>query len=149
MQCPVCSTADDNPYVATKCGHVFHKECLRKWLATKAENYDRLNTTCPVCRETVTLTDCLALFTSAERSRPLSEREQINADIAKTLDELAKVRMEKFRLQCKKGTLKRETAFVEDSLTQIDLDIASVSGKVVLLRKKKALLPPRYDWASL
>ncbi|GIQ85678.1 hypothetical protein KIPB_007387 [Kipferlia bialata] len=141
MQCPVCSTSDDNPYVATKCGHVFHKECLRKWLGTKAENYDRLNTTCPVCRETVTLKDCLAIFTSAESTRPLSEREQADVDIARVEDELKAKRAERDRLQCKKGTLRDEIAFVEDSLTQIDLEIVSGSGKARLLKKRRDNMP--------
>merc|ERR1719476_41337 len=45
-ECPICfaSPCDDNEdeMLAPRCGHAFHKECLKSWL--------KRHPTCPVCR---------------------------------------------------------------------------------------------------
>jgi len=40
--CSICIDGMEQEYKVTKCGHLFHRECLFKWL----EN----NVTCPLCR---------------------------------------------------------------------------------------------------
>lgn len=44
--CPICFDSCSNKKIATtRCGHVFHEECLTKWT--------RLSSTCPMCRRDV------------------------------------------------------------------------------------------------
>lgn len=38
-------------YVKTKCGHKFHKPCLRRWLFHS--NFSPNKTTCPLCRKMI------------------------------------------------------------------------------------------------
>uniref|UniRef100_A0A7S2P053 RING-type domain-containing protein n=1 Tax=Zooxanthella nutricula TaxID=1333877 RepID=A0A7S2P053_9DINO len=44
-ECPICFEDLDNLSVVarTPCGHVFHEDCVRRWLAKRG--------TCPLCRE--------------------------------------------------------------------------------------------------
>ncbi|GIQ83050.1 hypothetical protein KIPB_004297 [Kipferlia bialata] len=85
MQCPICSTSDEGEWVATRCGHVFHKTCLRDWLAmVVSEDYARSNDTCPVCREDVRLADCISLFVEpTSQESPSSTHDQFD-DLRKT-----------------------------------------------------------------
>ena len=45
ISCPIClmDVEKDNEYYEIKCNHIFHKECLEKWL-------EKYNYICPVCR---------------------------------------------------------------------------------------------------
>jgi len=44
--CSICfEQYEKENYVAVKCGHTFHKDCIEKWL--------RIRQTCPLCRESV------------------------------------------------------------------------------------------------
>ena len=42
---PVGGSSDSSPRVVTPCDHVFHQDCLKRWMDIKME--------CPVCRRTV------------------------------------------------------------------------------------------------
>jgi hypothetical protein len=41
--CPICLETDTGPWLTTRCGHVFHRTCIRRWQKD----------TCPMCREHV------------------------------------------------------------------------------------------------
>lgn len=42
--CSICMDAMSKIFITvTKCNHVFHKKCLKKWTTN-------FNTTCPLCR---------------------------------------------------------------------------------------------------
>lgn len=46
QDCPICYEAiDAGCEKVLKCKHVFHKECIEKWLSTKS--------TCPICRKPI------------------------------------------------------------------------------------------------
>ena len=60
--CIICwkSFSFEKPYylinhliVRTPCGHLFHKECLQRWMNIKEEEEenDAIDPTCPICRE--------------------------------------------------------------------------------------------------
>ncbi|XP_061395788.1 uncharacterized protein LOC133331408 [Musca vetustissima] len=62
--CGICSefyTARDNIYV-TRCGHVFHQQCLFHWL--------RVSTTCPQCRDPCLRHRCRKIYLNFQ---PLNE----------------------------------------------------------------------------
>ncbi|KAJ1518954.1 hypothetical protein ONE63_011442 [Megalurothrips usitatus] len=46
--CPICKEDDDGGWVNTKCGHLFHKKCLDRWVATPGQK-DRYFKVCPLC----------------------------------------------------------------------------------------------------
>ncbi len=42
-ECSICCTTIDKGHYVTKCGHVYHLECIIPWFMKK--------TTCPMCRQ--------------------------------------------------------------------------------------------------
>ena len=42
-QCPICLEMDNGPWCTTRCGHVFHPVCIKKWP----------HNTCPMCRSAI------------------------------------------------------------------------------------------------
>lgn len=60
--CGIClddNPSDDSSYLLTSCNHIFHAECIIKWLSADKNN------TCPMCRndsvELKTREDCIWL----------------------------------------------------------------------------------------
>jgi hypothetical protein len=52
--CPICMSSDlELNIIETNCGHKFHEECIK--------DYGTYNTTCPVCRQDMTLNDIVDL----------------------------------------------------------------------------------------
>ncbi|XP_031637555.1 uncharacterized protein LOC116349987 [Contarinia nasturtii] len=51
--CAICADIFDaqNNVCATRCGHVYHESCLRKWLLTQTRQ--EIPNTCPKCRTTI------------------------------------------------------------------------------------------------
>lgn len=45
MDCPICLEIIENNVFTTYCNHLFHKECINKWLS-KTQN-------CPYCRSII------------------------------------------------------------------------------------------------
>jgi hypothetical protein len=45
-ECPICTSSDGRMYT-TKCGHKFHRSCMKMWEKKKPRNAGR---TCPMCR---------------------------------------------------------------------------------------------------
>jgi hypothetical protein len=46
-ECPICLKVIFNKYII-QCGHLFHKICIENWL--------KLNNSCPVCRQVISIT---------------------------------------------------------------------------------------------
>eukprot|EP00339_Tiarina_fusa_P006552 CAMPEP_0117016808 /NCGR_PEP_ID=MMETSP0472-20121206/13214_1 /TAXON_ID=693140 ORGANISM="Tiarina fusus, Strain LIS" /NCGR_SAMPLE_ID=MMETSP0472 /ASSEMBLY_ACC=CAM_ASM_000603 /LENGTH=260 /DNA_ID=CAMNT_0004720999 /DNA_START=84 /DNA_END=863 /DNA_ORIENTATION=+ len=69
----LCDFDETNPFMKTKCFHIFHHECFAMWYAVKVEDYNREKLAqkktgstskiehkgcwCPVCRKTVDISD--------------------------------------------------------------------------------------------
>lgn len=49
LNCPISNTLMTNPFIITKCGHTFQKECLIDWFNKKK--------TCPLCLTEVKMED--------------------------------------------------------------------------------------------
>ena len=45
IECSICLDIIKNKYSKTFCNHIFHNECIYKWLRKKD--------TCPICREII------------------------------------------------------------------------------------------------
>jgi len=60
MKCPTCleSFTSKNHTVTTKCGHLFHEDCIQSWLETG-------KTTCPKCRRKISKKKLIRLFLSS------------------------------------------------------------------------------------
>eukprot|EP00898_Chlorokybus_atmophyticus_P001237 jgi/Chlat1/2113/Chrsp17S02700 len=64
MSCPICSgsltdrSAEDyaEPYASRVCGHVYHQECIYKWLECAQKP------ACPICKQRCGLNDVIRLF---------------------------------------------------------------------------------------
>lgn len=66
--CSICLTdIDDQSLDVTRCGHSFHKECIRKWLT--------MNTSCPMCR---TYLPFLSVYDSSRKSDILQHLTRIS-----------------------------------------------------------------------
>lgn len=46
LECCICLNTKTEPWVSTRCAHVFHRECLSAWT--------QFNATCPICRTSLT-----------------------------------------------------------------------------------------------
>lgn len=46
-ECPICLGDDNKDLVQTKCGHIFHKKCIKLWLNKKFE--------CALCRNDLSI----------------------------------------------------------------------------------------------
>ncbi|GIQ81441.1 hypothetical protein KIPB_002401 [Kipferlia bialata] len=55
MECPICLSSDDIPWLVTTCGHMYHNQCLEKGLISGRAR-------CPICRERISLTTCVRAF---------------------------------------------------------------------------------------
>lgn len=55
-ECSICLESfdknNDKNLVYLKCKHVFHKNCLQKWVGSQCEENNIIN--CPLCRDTIT-----------------------------------------------------------------------------------------------
>lgn len=50
LNCPVCKEPAKGRLVVTKCGHYFHDDCLKGWLATKGQSAREADKkVCPMC----------------------------------------------------------------------------------------------------
>ena len=57
--CSIClNSSSEKEFIKIKCGHIFHKECIKQWLITqgKVRRYDptdnlHLDGSCPLCRK--------------------------------------------------------------------------------------------------
>ncbi|TNV75927.1 hypothetical protein FGO68_gene7702 [Halteria grandinella] len=47
LDCTICLNIMQKEGIILGCGHIFHQDCIQKWL--------KRNQICPVCRQTVTL----------------------------------------------------------------------------------------------
>ena len=54
-ECPICISNAILP-VATKCGHIFCKECIKNWINIKGK------LECPVCKNGIKLNEMIELF---------------------------------------------------------------------------------------
>ncbi|MHA1988673.1 MAG: RING finger domain-containing protein [Promethearchaeota archaeon] len=44
-ECPICLVKFENNKFILKCGHKFHKQCLKRWVT--------ISPICPLCRENI------------------------------------------------------------------------------------------------
>jgi len=97
MSVPVCIICTEDlidksrEASALRCGHVFHADCLRPWLARRL--YSR---TCPICREKVTRSRVISKLyfdtddsTFQELQRKLEETESKLGNRDREVDELS------------------------------------------------------------
>lgn len=42
-ECPICLQTNNYKIITTNCNHIFHEECLSKWI--------KISKTCPICRK--------------------------------------------------------------------------------------------------
>ncbi len=47
-ECSICYCKDTNKFIKTKCNHLFHIDCLEKWLSTDIKQNQEFS--CPMCR---------------------------------------------------------------------------------------------------
>lgn len=74
VECTICMdlVTEQTDILALKCGHAFHKRCIRQWMRTAR--------TCPKCRNTAVPRDSTILhleFTEHPELRSLQERENL------------------------------------------------------------------------
>jgi hypothetical protein len=83
-QCPICfeDITDESKRLVTKCNHVFHEECLLKWIDTQEDNLGLDSMNCPVCREEIKQ---YSIFPNIER-----KAEYMATKLIKWLDELTR-----------------------------------------------------------
>jgi len=73
VECPICCEEDDVNIVQTECGHMFHENCIERYIAY---NKKKLLINCPICRSVI-----LENFENIETPSPLpQERPQLSND---------------------------------------------------------------------
>ncbi|KAJ2908843.1 RING finger and WD repeat domain-containing protein 3 [Coemansia aciculifera] len=104
--CPICFEGWTNngrhKLVALKCGHLFGRSCIRKWLLSKPQNNQQQQQQrvekkrCPDCKQPATTRDIRTIFA---RSLTAIDGAQVE-----------ELRAEKYRLECDLSALKGEAA---------------------------------------
>lgn len=81
--CAICTESFDahKKVCATRCGHVYHENCIQMWMQTQTRQ--SIPTNCPKCRATVTET--LRLFLHQVSAAP-SDFEDISESECESID---------------------------------------------------------------
>ena len=114
--CCVCHTKMQDKMVSAKCGHMFHEECIKKWLQTKGE--------CPNCKTKLTAADYHPLYgayddLTADEEKVLGENiSEHKKNVEGTLQRLANLRKLVDSLKQKNGIHDSDESEKEDPLSQ-------------------------------
>ena len=87
IACPICL----NPFTmqcdisANQCGHMFHSDCITKWIETGKK-------TCPQCRKSCTLKKLTKLYLPATGN--VKKRDAIQADLDRAESEAKRLKSE-------------------------------------------------------
>lgn len=119
--CPVCldvwSSAGDHRLCCLKCGHLFGKSCINRWLSYEKKKY------CPQCNKKASLNDIRELY--ATKLTALDSAEKVRLE--KELDEI-KEEKRKADLELTKMNLNMESYKVQ--IEQLKLRIANLEGDI-------------------
>ena len=91
FECNICMTNEVKPLSQLKCNHLFHSDCIDKWL--------KQSETCPYCREE--FND----FNDIEKIK--SEYKSLESDL-KLKNELLKSKNRELRSECEEKTEEKE-----------------------------------------
>ncbi|KAJ9530906.1 hypothetical protein QJQ45_028798 [Haematococcus lacustris] len=100
---PIESSGPHGP-ANLKCGHIFGKECIQKWIACKKEQ--KVAASCPQCNKKCKLSDVTPLFNlPTVVSSDAAERQELAAKLAEKDKEMERMRKELQELKQQKQQL--------------------------------------------
>ncbi|KAJ2409993.1 RING finger and WD repeat domain-containing protein 3, partial [Coemansia sp. RSA 2530] len=110
--CPICfegwTLSGSHKLASLKCGHLFGRSCIRKWLTQKGSHHGKGmgRAFCPECKQAATLRDIRVLFarsvTAIDGARVeelLGENKKLGLDLGAARSEAAESQLKLFQMQ--------------------------------------------------
>ncbi|KAJ2864430.1 RING finger and WD repeat domain-containing protein 3 [Coemansia aciculifera] len=106
--CPIClegwASSGAHKLASLKCGHLFGRSCIRKWLTQKTKAVGK--SSCPECKQPATVRDIRVLFarsvTAADGARVeelTRENRKLAQDLGAARSEVAEYKLKSFQMQ--------------------------------------------------
>jgi hypothetical protein len=124
--CAICTEYMRANLCVTRCGHVFHRDCLLRWFNTRLE--EGKNRVCPICRTLQNIEPIMLFIRFEERETPTPRMQEerihliLNSRIAMLVDE--------------SQTLKKTNEYLVREKMRLSKQIGELLGKNQRLRQK-------------
>lgn len=125
--CPICfeawSTSGRHRVVSLKCGHLFGKECIERWLKGRGEK-------CPQCNAAAKKSDLRPIFTRVVRAVDTDSAESALRDLEKERQEKQRAQQAEAKARIELQILKKQYEKLKQQL-RINANTASVAREAV------------------
>ena len=134
VHCPTClelfTTEDD--LRSPPCGHVFHQECIQKWLRNRRESDDVPN--CPQCRKPTALNSLMKIYLA---EADVVSQEDRDRDFERKLDDLER----KIELtEAERNSLLDRVAELEDDLKGQTEELTKNQSEITAMKNENTIL---------
>ena len=133
VHCPTCLElfAPEDDLRSPPCGHVFHQECIQKWLRNRRGSDDGPN--CPQCRKPVALNSMMKIYLA---EADVDSQEDRDKDFEIKLDDLEKVQL----TEAERNSLLDRVVELEDDLKGKTKELTKNRSEITAMKNENTIL---------